>query len=68
MHRNPTPSHAHQGTLLAHSICVGHKYGTPGFVLWFIAMCALRSAVDFAEPALGTTAMNLWHSQTYGTE
>ena len=34
----------------------------PGFVLWFIAMCALRSAVDFCEPSLGATAMNLWHS------
>jgi uncharacterized integral membrane protein (TIGR00698 family) len=40
----------------------------PGFVLWFIAMCALRSAVDFGEPALGTTAMNLWHSAVGGAQ
>ena len=28
MHRSPTPSQAHQGTILAHPISVGHKYGT----------------------------------------
>ncbi|MGC1523457.1 MAG: putative sulfate exporter family transporter [Steroidobacteraceae bacterium] len=34
----------------------------PGFVLWFIAMCALRSAVDFCEPSFGQLAKNLWIS------
>jgi uncharacterized membrane protein YadS len=32
------------------------------FVLWFIAMCALRSAVDFCEPALGPVGKDAWNS------
>ncbi len=40
----------------------------PGFVLCFIAMCAVRSAVDFFEPAFGSTAMDLWHSTVGGAQ
>jgi uncharacterized integral membrane protein (TIGR00698 family) len=40
----------------------------PGFVLWFIAMCALRSAVDFCEPALGPMGRDAWNSIVGGAQ
>jgi uncharacterized integral membrane protein (TIGR00698 family) len=40
----------------------------PGFVLGFVAMCAVRSGVDFCEPALGHIAKGIWISVVGGAQ
>lgn len=50
----PTPSAA--------ATTMGRAPVVPGFVLWFIVMCAVRSAVDFYGPAFGSAVMGLMHS------
>lgn len=40
----------------------------PGFVLGFIALCALRSAGDFCEPEFGQTGREIWTSIIGGAQ
>lgn len=53
-----------EGAALKH----GRFPAIPGFVLLFIAMCALRSAVDFCEPSFGTLGKDIWTSIIGGAQ